>query len=172
VITVPAGVSDFDYPISLPPWMEIGRTSRSVVMAIGEVSDPDGTKHKVSFTSLFEYEQIVAIVDPGQLSLDLERQSVTAAPGKSAELRLRVGRGTGVTGDIRIELIVPALARGVSAEAVTIPAASDAGTLALRFDSADAGPFNMPLIVRAKAVRGDQTPVIAEAHVEIVSRRD
>src|SRR5262249_59864990 len=33
-IDVPAGASEVGYPIFLPPWVEIGRTSRSVVMAV------------------------------------------------------------------------------------------------------------------------------------------
>src|SRR5205807_1898456 len=35
VVIVPPGADEFDYPVRLPPWMEIGRTSRSVVMATG-----------------------------------------------------------------------------------------------------------------------------------------
>ena len=50
-IVVPPGVSEFDYPIKLPPWMEIGRTSRTAVMAVGEVVDADGVKYPVSYTS-------------------------------------------------------------------------------------------------------------------------
>ncbi len=85
-IDVPAAVSEFDYPVFLPPWMEIGRTSRTVVMAVGEVVDPDGSKHKVSFTSLNQNEQIVALVDPGQLSIELDRQTAVVVPGIRARL--------------------------------------------------------------------------------------
>src|SRR5206468_12651395 len=34
-VNVPAGVSEFEYPVTLPPWMEIGRTCRVCVMAVG-----------------------------------------------------------------------------------------------------------------------------------------
>src|SRR5207247_699859 len=40
----PAGASEFDYPVFLPPWMEIGRTNRTVVMAMGEVADADAAR--------------------------------------------------------------------------------------------------------------------------------
>jgi hypothetical protein len=45
VVTVPEGIDEFDYHVTLPPWMEIGRTSRTVVMAIGVLREPDGTEH-------------------------------------------------------------------------------------------------------------------------------
>lgn len=172
-VTVPSGVSEFDYRISLPPWMEIGRTSRSCVMVVGEVADPDGTKHTVSFTSLFEFEQIVAIIDPGQFNIEIERPSVAAAPGNVRELPIRLQRGTGVNGDVVIELIVPRHIRGVSAEPIVVPAGNDAGSLSLRFaPTRDCGPFNMPLVVRAVTRKGDQSRVVAEAPIEIVKLRE
>ncbi|MSR57056.1 MAG: hypothetical protein EXS05_05220 [Planctomycetaceae bacterium] len=166
-ITVPAGVAQFEYPASLPPWMEIGRTSRSVVMAVGEVVDPDGQRHRVSFTSLAQNEQIVALIDPGQLSLDLDRQSVTAVPGGSAELTLRVGRGTGVAGDVQIELDVPEHIHGVTGESLIVAGGADTAKLVLKFAAA-CGPFNRPLVVRARAHKSGGSPAIAEALLEIV----
>lgn len=169
-ITVPAGVSEFDYPVYLPPWMEIGRTSRTVVMAAGEVADPGGAKHKVSFTSVNQNEQIVALVDPGPLSVDLGRKSVGAVAGADATIEFRVGRGTGVTGPVRVELVVPGHVRGVSADPVEIPADAQAGTLRLRFAAGDLGPFNMPAIVRATGKKRDGSPAVDEAKVELVPR--
>ncbi|MFN0051523.1 MAG: PPC domain-containing protein [Planctomycetales bacterium] len=168
LITVPARVTEFTYPASLPPWMEIGRTSRTVVMAVGIVEDPDGARHKVSFTSVAQNEQIVALIDPGQLTLDLDRQSLAATAGSMSELSLRVGRGVGVVGEVHVELILPEHVQGVSCQSLTIPADAETGQLALSFDPKRAGPFNMPLIVRATARASDQSPVIAEASLELV----
>lgn len=170
-IEVPAGVSEFDYPVYLPPWMEIGRTSRSVVMAVGEVADPDGSRHKVSFTSLNQNEQIVALVDPGQLSVELDRSSLAAAAGQSVALPLRVGRGQGVNVPVRVELVVPGHIRGVTAEPCTLPADAGSGALTIRFAAGDTGPFNMPLVIRATAMKGDNDPVVAEAKLDVVARQ-
>ncbi len=168
ILTVPAGVSEFDYPVTFPPWMEVGRTSRTCVMAVGEILDADGTKHTVSFTSLHEYEQIVAIVDPGQVSLDVDRRSVTAVPGGTAKLPLQLGRGVGLDGEARVELVVPRHIRGVSAEPVRIAPGSDTGTIVLWFAENDCGPFNMPLIVRATTHQRNKLTAVAEASIEIV----
>jgi hypothetical protein len=169
-VEVPAGVSEFDYPVFLPPWMEIGRTSRTVVMAVGEIADPDGSRHKVSFTSLQQNEQIVALVDPGQLSVELDGQSIVAAPGESQELIIQIGRGQGVNVPVQIELIVADHIKGVSADPLILATEQKTGTLKIRFSRDPLGPFNMPLIVRATAMKGEDDPVVAEAKLEIVTQ--
>jgi len=167
-IDVPAGVSEFDYPVFLPPWMEIGRTSRSVVMAVGEVADADGSRHKVSFTSLEQNEQLVALVDPGQLSLEVNHRSIRETPGASAELSVQIGRGQGVKGPVRVELVLPAHIRGLTAEPITLPADQATGTFTIQFAADRPGPFNMPLLMRATAMKGENDPVVAEAKIEVV----
>lgn len=167
-IEVPAGVTEFDYPVFLPPWMEIGRTSRTVVMAAGEVVDPDGSRHKVSFTSLQQNEQIVALVDPGQLSVELDQPSIAATPGGSKTLTIQIGRGQGVRVPVRVELIAAEHVKGVGAAPVTLAADQATGTLTIQFSGAVPGPFNMPLVVRATAMKGVDDPVVAEAKLEVV----
>jgi hypothetical protein len=167
-IEVPAGASEFDYPIFLPPWMEIGRTSRSVVMAVGEIADSDGSRYTVSFTSQNQNEQLVALVDPGQLSLETDRRSLREAAGASATVAVTVGRGQGVNVPVRVELVVPAHIHGVSAEPLALPADQTAGTLTLRFSADNRGPFNMPLLVRATAMKAENDPVVAETKIEVV----
>jgi hypothetical protein len=167
-IEVPAGVSEFDYPVFLPPWMEIGRTSRTVVMAVGEIADPDGSRHTVSFTSLNQNEQIVALVDPGQLSLETDRRSLRETPGGSASIAVTVGRGQGVNVPVRVELVLPPHIHGVSADPLTLPADQTTGTLTLKFVADDRGPFNMPLLLRATALKSPTDPVVAEARIEVV----
>ncbi len=167
-IDVPAGDSEFDYSVFLPPWMEIGRTSRSVVMAIGEVADADGSRHKISFTSLEQNEQIVALVDPGQLSLEVSRRSIRETPGESATLAVQVGRGQGVKVPVRVELVVPEHIHGVSAEPITLLADQATGTFKIQFAADHSGPFNMPLLVRATAMKGENDPVVVETKIEVV----
>jgi hypothetical protein len=165
-ITVPAGVTEFDFPVQLPPWMEIGRTCRVVMMAVGEIVEADGSRHAVSFCSQNQNEQIVALVDPGPLGLQAEATSVRAVPGGEARVAIRAQRARHVSGPARIELIVPAHIAGVCADPVEIPADGESGILTVRF-SPGAGPFNMPLTIRATAsLHGD--PVQAETRLTVV----
>lgn len=170
-IEVPAGASEFDYPVFLPPWMEIGRTSRSVIMAVGEITDPDGSRHQVSFTSLQQNEQIVALVDPGQLSVELDRHSIAAAPGGLVEIPIRVGRGQGADVPVRVELIVPEHIHGVAAEPVMLPPERTGAALTIRFSGPAPGPFNMPLVIRATGLKAADDPIVAETKLEIVGQQ-
>jgi hypothetical protein len=168
-IVVPAGATEFEYPVQLPPWMEIGRTSRSTVMAVGEIVEPDGSRHQVSFTSQNQNEQIVALVDPAPLAVQLERASLSAQFEAPADVPVRVQRDPEVEGDVRLELIVPPHIDGVAAEPIVVPAGQDRATLTIRFTSG-AGPFNAPLLVRAAAVWRGQ-PAVAEAKLTVVPAR-
>jgi hypothetical protein len=167
-ITVPPEATQFNYTVNLPPWMEIGRTSRSVVMATGTLVEPDGSTHKVSFASAAQNEQIVALIDPGPLSLDLDRNSATLAAGESIRLRARIGRGPGQEGPVQLGLVLPGHLRGVSAEPVTVPANQDSAELVVRLDANEPGPFNMPLTVRARLVKDDGSEVVAEAKLAVL----
>ncbi|MEQ1826101.1 MAG: PPC domain-containing protein [Pirellula sp.] len=150
-IVIPPGVSEFDYPLHLAPWMEIGRTSRTCLMGVGEIRDADGATHKVSFTSGEQFDQIIVLVDPGQLDIRLDRDSVKATPGGEAELSVTVGRGQGFTGSVKIELITPEHIKCVSASPIWIEQDQKGGKLKLTFANEQLTPFNMPLTIRGTA---------------------
>jgi hypothetical protein len=165
-IIVPPGASEFDYSVQLPPWMETGRTCRVCVMAVGVVKDTDGSEHVVSFHSVQQNEQIVAVVEPGKLDITSERASLLATPGKAAEVPVRVARGKGLKGTVNVELIVPPHIKGISADAVTIAADKEQGALIIRFADKVQGPLSMPLLIRATLMdKGD--PIIAEVKVDV-----
>jgi hypothetical protein len=150
-IVVPPGVNEFDYPLHLAPWMEIGRTSRTCLMGVGEVSDTDGSVHKVSFTSGEQFDQIIVLVDPGQLDVRLNCNSVKASSGGEAEVLVTVGRGQGVAGPVKIDLVAPVHIDCVQASPLEIQSDLQSGILKIKFDGGPLDPFNMPLTIRATA---------------------
>lgn len=170
-LVVPAGESEFDYPIKLPPWMELGRTSRTALMAVADIRDRDGQPHRVSYTSHEQSDQIIVLVDPGQVDITLDRRSLAAQPDQTASVGVQVGRGQGITGSVTVELVTPRHIRGVVAAAIEIPAHATRGTLALQFDHEPRGPWNMPLTVRATAMK-DGLPYTAEEELTVVAIRD
>ena len=147
--------------------MELGRTSRSCVMGVGVVRE-GAAEHYVSYSSVQQNDQIIAVVEAGRLSVGLEKPAVVAVRGKSVAVPVKVGRGKGLAGPIKVELIAPQHLHGVTAEPVVVPADQSAGVLTLHFADAP-GPFNMPLTVRATLTDGD--PVVAEAKLEVVSAK-
>ena len=86
---VPQNADTFDYPLTLAPFMEILRTSRTNLMATGIVIDPDGSRHPVTYSTDAQSEQMVSIVSPELMTLVLEPASVLAGPGRSAVVHVR-----------------------------------------------------------------------------------
>lgn len=169
-IVVPADKSEFDYPIHLPPWMEMGRTCRVCVMGTATMKDADGSEHAVTYSSREQNDQIIAVVEPERLGLRLDRPTVLVEPGKAATVRVTVRRGEGIKGEATLELVVPRGVSGVSGSSRKIPASAEEGTLTLQFAADAGGPFASPVTVRATVLDGGK-PVIAERKLELVPVR-
>jgi hypothetical protein len=165
-ITVPAGVSEFTYSAYLPPWMETGRTCRVCVMGVGVLKEPDGSEHRVSFSSVNQNEQLVAVVGPGKLALEAERASYTLVPGESSAVAVRVKRGQGVEGPVELTLITPAHMHGLVAAKTTIATEDDRGELVINCARKLAAPFNMPVTLRATLMRNGE-PFVAEVKLDV-----
>jgi hypothetical protein len=164
-IFVPAGASEFDFPIYLPPWMELGRTSRTTLMLTGVVTGPDGKQHKVCYTSGGQNDQIICRVSPAQLQVTAPSATVVK-PAASAEIPVSVQRGNDVRGPVRVELIVPAHVLGISAEPIVLAADAEQATIEVRF-AADAVAPNVPLLLRATCGEGEQR-VVGETEIELI----
>jgi hypothetical protein len=169
-MSIPAGVTEFDYPLQLPPWMETGRTCRVCVMASGVIKETDGSEHTVSFSSIQPNEQIILVVEPGRLDLEAERLSFVAAAGRSIVVPVRVTRGKGLEGPVKVELIQPSHFHGVAAEPVFMREGKDRAELAIRFATDWHGVINEPLLLRATLMEHGE-PVVAETKVEIVAKK-
>jgi hypothetical protein len=164
-IMVPAGVNQFTYVAQLPPWMELGRTCRVCVMGVAIVKDKDGSEHRVSFSSVNQNEQLVAVVGPGKLALRAGRTSLTVSPGKTATLALTVTRADELRGPVKLELVLPEHIRCLKAEPVSIPEGQDRGELHIVATDKCRGTFNMPLVVRATLMHQGQ-PLVAEVKID------
>lgn len=163
-IVVPAEASEFDYPIYLPPWMELGRTSRTTLMATGVVTGADGKQHRVVYTSGSQNDQIICRVSPARLLVEAPT-AVEVKPGGGAAIPFTLKRDGSLAGDARVELIAPAHVAGVAADPIVLPEAEERGELIVQF-GASPGPLNMPLLLRASCGEGDQR-VVGEAEIEL-----
>lgn len=166
-IEVSAGQTEFEYTVSLPPWMEIGRTSRTCLMAVGQVTTEDGRSHSVSYTSFEQNDQIIVLVDPGRMNLRLERNTLLAVGGTETQLAFEVQRGPDSAGPLQVELVLPRHMQGISCEAMRLTGEQTSGMLTLRFGAGTVGPLKMPLLVRAAAGSG-ATRTIAEATLTLI----
>ena len=165
-ITVPAGALEFTYSAYLPPFMETGRTCRVCVQGVGILKEPDGSEHRVSFSSVNQNEQLVAVVGPGMLALEADRTSFVVVPGRSISVPVRVKRGQGVEGPVELTVVAPAHLQGLNAVKTTIAAKMERGELVIHCAEKLVGSFNMPILLRATLMRNGE-PLIAEIQLDV-----
>ncbi len=165
-ILVPPGVSEFEYPLTLPPWMEIGRTSRTCVVGIAVIKEGDA-EYEVGYSSVHQNEQIVAVTETGRLGLEAEKTTVMAERGKSVAVPVRISRDKGLNGPVKVELILGEHVHGVTAEPVLLAADQTHATLTLHFAQDKLGPLNQPAVLRAMLM-DKSGPLVAETKLEIV----
>ena len=167
MLTVPPGKTEVEFPAYLPPWMELGRTCRVCVMAVGQVKDADGTEHSVSFSSVGQNQQMIVVVGPGRLDVSLASLTIRGEPGSEARVPVKVTRARELSGAVMVEIAIPEHWKGVTAAPIQIPADQQTGEIVVKFAAGECGPFNMPLVVRAK-LETKATPIVAEAKLEVV----
>jgi len=170
VLMVPQGAKEFDYPITLPPWMETGRTSRAVIRTTGILREADGTEHEVSHSWPDNVHQFVTVVGPGLMSIQTTSAMITLGPKRSVDIPVKLSRGKGVTGPVRVELVVPWSVRGLTAEPLTFSRDQAAATMRLHCNSTFESPPTAVVNLNATTpgpVAND--PVTAQASLTIRS---
>lgn len=165
---VPPGSSDFEFEVSLPPWMELGRTSRSQLMIVGELADATGKKHKVSYTTNNQNDQMIALVSPGPLRVAAEKNTLAIRKGEELVIPLQITCDRTVTQPLKIELLVPDHMRDLKAATITVKPQDTTAKLILRCGAAP-GPLNMPLTIRATSERNGK-PITSEAPLTLLLR--
>jgi len=167
-IVVPAGVDEFDYPLLLSPRMELGRTSRTCLMAVGDVPLEDGTTAKVAFSSQEQNDQIIVLTGPERMEVSLDQKSLVVAPGRVMELAVTVQREGQLSNPTTVELICPPHLLIARAQPFTLAATEITGRLTVQFEEGAFPAINMPLTVRATTQDERGLPVISETLLEIV----
>lgn len=166
-VEISPGDDRFEFEVTFPPGMELGRTSRTQVMLLGTARDHDGSEHVISYTQNEQNDQVIAITQAGLLELELDTASVRVAPGGTVKIPFHLRRDQSLRADaVRVELRPPPHVKGLRAAPVNVPAGSDQGVLEIRFD-ANPGPFNLPCPVRATTLDA-KAPHTAEAFLEFV----
>src|SRR5262249_42313549 len=150
----------------LPPWMEIGRTSRTCLLGIAVLQE-GGVEYEVGYSSVHQNEQVVAVTETGRLGIEAEKTSITAARGQSVTVPVRVRRAKDLDGAVKVEVILAEHIGGVTVESVVIPVDQARATLTLHFAKDAVGPFNLPAVLRA-TLTDKREPFVAETKLEIV----
>jgi hypothetical protein len=116
-------------------------------------------KQKPNINVVLPSKPVTITVLPKQVAtLSIPQPAVTAKVGMASELVVKVARNPGFAGEFKVQLVLPANVKGVSADEVTIPAGKDEAKLMVKI-APDAAPGNRPdLIVRATAMQNGNVP--------------
>lgn len=168
-LVVPPGRSEFEFACQLPAWIEVGRTCRVTIMAVGVVKDADGTEHTVSFTSGEQNHQMIVVPEPGRLAVDLDKPDAVIEPGTTLRVPFRLSRAPDLVGPAAVELVVPRHWSGITSKPVTVSTDYDKGELAIELQAGAKPLLNMPATIRA-VIRTDRGPVLAETKLHLLPR--
>lgn len=168
-IVVPPGVSEFDYPVQIPPWTMLGRTGRAVIVATGTVVESDGGEHKVNFSTHNDDDQIVVQASPPLLTIDTAQKSIVARPGTAVAVPVKIGRNPDLQSSIvKIDVVAPEHLSLLKSLACEVPCGQEEGELVLRFPDQVSESANARLIIRASATFKGKA-VIAEVPINVVA---
>lgn len=166
-MVIPPGADSFDYQVALAPEMELGRTSRAVIMLTAVVKDFDGSEHVVSFSNGDSNNQFVCVATAPLLIVGLDETTLLARAGQTEDLPVHVNRAPALLGQpVKIELLTPPQLHQVQADPITLAPSESQGILRIRFGP-HPGPFTLPATLRATAP-GPIDPSIAEVRIELV----
>jgi hypothetical protein len=163
-VTIAADKSDGSIPVAIGAGVAPGKYNL-VLRTSGNIpfnKDP-AAKQKQPINVVQPSAPVMLTVLPKTVgTLAVANSTPAAKAGSRVEVQVRVARLFEYDGDFKVQLVVPANVKGLSADEVTIPAGRDEAKLVLRI-AADAPPGNLSnLIVRATAVLEGNLPVLQE----------
>lgn len=163
-VLVPAGVSEVQYPIFMPEWLETSLTARMNVIGVTEIQDPQGNiRHVTGIMDGF----IVMSLEGALLKLTHEQQEYVARPGETIEVPIRVSRTVKLPVPADVTLVVGDEQGSVfSADSLQLPVDVSQATIKLRV-SADAKPGTHQAVIRATALQDGKWPAVSETTVTV-----
>ncbi len=168
-ITIPADKAEASLPVVVGSGVQPG-TYNLVLRTSGAMpfSKDPAAKQKPSVTVVQPSAPVALTVLPKAVAtLALSNATPSVKPGKTAAVVVRVTRLFGYDGELKIQLVAPASAKGVSAEEVRVPAGGDTATLVLRV-APDAKPGRLgDVVVRATGLFNGNVPVVQEAKLSL-----
>jgi Bacterial pre-peptidase C-terminal domain len=164
-LTVAAGKLEATGALDVRPGLAPGNYTL-VLRATAQVpfsKDPKSkAKTNVAVTTAVEPITLTVMSkESGTGTLTLIPGEVTIEKGKSAEIQVKVKRPADLTGDLKLQVVIPNGVMGVTADDAVIPAGKNTGRVTIRAAAAtNSGPRN--LLVRVSGQQGGKTLTNAE----------
>lgn len=165
-LVVPPEVTQTEFPLFLPEWVQIDRTSRIILNTIVQVPDPRGNvRHLVNKMDT----RITMNVEGALLKLAAEQSEFDVRPGQEVLVPLVVSRSPKLTGDAKIELLAETAQPDFQTEAVALAAGEERAVLRIRCaETLDGGEH--PLTIQATVWPDPRLPVVSRTEVILIVR--
>ncbi|MEQ9409535.1 MAG: hypothetical protein RIK87_17500 [Fuerstiella sp.] len=166
-LIVPPGVEQIDYPLFLPEWVQIDRTSRMVLNTVTEVPDPQGRLR----TLVNRMDQRITMnVEGSLLSVDTMQQEFELAPNQPLEIPVQIFRSPKLQRDVVVSLFRNRDDGETELTSVTLPVGQD--SVVIKIDEARAFCTDQEtwLLVRAAASDGTELLAMSSTAVVVQSR--
>ncbi len=164
-VTVPAGESQWDFPLQLPEWLQTDRTSRIMLNTVVRVPDGQGN---LRYLLQRMDRRITMNVEGALLSLAAEQQELSVSAGETIEIPLRILRSPSLAVPVQLELIEPAAnAPGFQAEPLNVEPQASQASLRVTAPAQPATAGEYELTLRATALR-DGHPVVSQTTVVLI----
>jgi hypothetical protein len=110
---------------------------------------------------------MITVLPKQVATVSLANAALMAKPGSQADVVVKVARQQEYMGEFKVQLVLPANLKGVTADEVTIPAGQNEAKLIVKV-AEDAAPGNHPdLIVRATAMQNGNVPTLHDAKLSV-----
>ncbi len=104
ILEVANGQREVFYPCFMPEWLTTDRTTRMVVYAYGEVTDPQGNVRQIGKNA---DARITMIMEGALLKLNHTAEELTLQPGDSVEIPLNIFRSSKLQTTVTLDLEMP-----------------------------------------------------------------
>lgn len=164
-LLVPAGVSQVQYPVFMPEWLETSLTARINVIGVAQVPDPKGNVRHI--TGIMD-GLIVMSLEGALLKLTHEPAERTVARGSTIAVPLKVSRTARLPVEALVELVPdedePQL---FTAAPLVVPANQPTAVLQVRVHEQTQIRGERSIVVRATALQDGKWPAVSETRVVV-----
>ncbi len=162
-IVVPAGVSDVEFPIFLPEWVQIDRTSRIVLNTFVNVTDPVGNVRTLVNRM---GQRITMNVEGTLLTVATPQKEFDASANQSIEIPVEILRSPKLKRNV---IVFVETSNAVEIGSAVVPASESKALLRVDMTSEMQSTPESTLTVKAVAVEGDELLAMSSTTVVLLS---
>jgi hypothetical protein len=164
-LTVPPGVSEIQYPVYMPEWLETSLTARINVIGVTEVADPQGNKRQVTGAM----DGLIVMSPEGSLLKISHEPAERIAPlGGELEIAVKVSRVPKLPQDAKVELVPDEDYPGLfTAESTVLPKGATTAVFKVRIANDPKAVGRRSVKFRATVMQDGRWPAISETAVPV-----